>query len=87
MQVYSRERHVVMIRMHTISADTVELSSHGPVRYSSVHLLSADPVGVGIAVDLLLLQNHLRELQIERSVLTEIQRADVLITQQWLRLM
>ena len=36
--------------------------------------------------DLLLLQNHLRELQIERAVLTDIQRADVLITQQWLRL-
>ena len=36
--------------------------------------------------DLILLQNHLRELQIERSVLSEIQRADVLITQQWLRL-
>ena len=36
--------------------------------------------------DLLLLQSHLRELQIERAVLTDIQRADVLITQQWLRL-
>lgn len=36
--------------------------------------------------DLLLLQNHLRELQIERSILPDIQRADVLITQQWLRL-
>ena len=36
--------------------------------------------------DLLLLQNHLRDLQIDRSGLSDIQRADVLITQQWLRL-
>jgi hypothetical protein len=36
--------------------------------------------------DLLLLQNHLRDLQIDRAGLSDIQRADVLITQQWLRL-
>lgn len=36
--------------------------------------------------DLLLLQSHLRDLHIDRSGLSDIQRADVLITQQWLRL-
>lgn len=36
--------------------------------------------------DLELLQTHLRDLQIDRSVLSEIQRADVLVTQQYLRL-
>lgn len=44
------------------------------------------PFGESGYSDLLLLQNHLRELQIDRTVLTDIQRADVLITQQWLRL-
>lgn len=36
--------------------------------------------------DLSLLQTHLRELHVVDQNLSEIQRADVLITQQWLRL-
>ena len=36
--------------------------------------------------DLSMLQSHLRDLQIVQPGLSEVQRADVLITQQWLRL-
>lgn len=42
--------------------------------------------GGSIYADLHMLQDHLRELKFDERPLSDIQRADVLITQQWLRL-
>jgi hypothetical protein len=49
---------------------------------------NSDQLALGDSVysDLSLLQDHLRDLKIEVAGLSEIQKADVLITQQWLRL-
>lgn len=42
--------------------------------------------GTTVYSDLFSLQTHLRELQIDTTGLSEVQTADVLITQQWLRM-